>query len=47
MSAQGRSRVWRYLVTAAALVAAVALTPAHAADPSKVIRHVFPAAETG
>ena len=37
----------RHLAAAAALVAAFAIVPAHAADPSKVIRHVFPAAETG
>ena len=41
------ARFCRHLAAAAAVVAAVALTPAQAADPSKVIRHVFPAAETG
>ena len=40
------ARFCRHLA-AAALVAALALAPAHAADPAKVIRHVFPAAETG
>jgi ABC-type transport system substrate-binding protein len=41
------ARFCRHLAAAAALAAAFALTPAQAADPSKVIRHVFPAAETG
>jgi oligopeptide transport system substrate-binding protein len=31
----------------AAAVLMLAMAPAHAADPSKVIRHVFPAAESG
>src|SRR6476646_11028637 len=34
-------------VAALAIVSACAVAPANAADPSKVIRTVFPAAETG
>jgi len=36
--------LWRACLAATLLVASV---PAHSADPTKVVRHVFPVAETG
>ena len=42
-----RSLACRVLAVSAAAVAALSVVPAAAADMNKVIRHVFPAAETG